>query len=477
MSRDLAPDQGVRVQTTLAASPRSNPQRNHPATGPAQIMQLFRLVTTCLLGLALAGCPASGEEVQPPRDQIFFPTGLALDPSDEVLFVVNANSNLAYDSASVVVADLDVIDTLTDTWLGGQLPDGDCIRDDILAHIAQCQEAEVLRPEASARIGNFATDLGVQELADGDLRLFVPVRGDPSITWIDYEAGQLTCGGTGSFPLCDDDHRLSQYLADLELPSLVTEPFGVYVDSGNGYAVVTHLAQAAVSLVDAPVDGSMPVLTDVVAGIFAAQGQQRSAVDAAGRMPGMPEDLLYVTSSTESRIQMMYVHRDGDRPRLAASEYFFLEQAFPSDNARGITFSDDGQRGYVVNRNPPMLQIIDTSLDEEGFPRNELEAAVEVCRDAAQVTLADLGEGERAYVSCFPASQIWVVDPVGAQVEAVIDVGRGPSALAVSEQRQKLYVANFLEDTLSVVDLAPGSATENLTVLRLGTPRQNEEEE
>jgi DNA-binding beta-propeller fold protein YncE len=425
----------------------------------------------------VAGCPASGEEVQPPRDQIFFPTGLALDPSEEVLFVVNANSNLAYDSGSVVVADLDAIDTLTDAWLGGQLPAGDCVQDDRLAHIVQCQERDVVRPEASARIGNFATDIGVQELADGNLRLFVPVRGDPSITWIDYEAGQLGCGGSGSFPICDDDHRLSQYLGDLELPTLVSEPFGVYVDSGNGYAVVSHLSQAAVSLVDAPVDGTMPRLTDVIAGIFAASGQLRSAVDVAGRMPGMPEDLLYVTSSTESRIQMMYVHRAGDRARLAASEYFFLDQVFPSGNARGITFSDDGQRAYVVNRDPPMLQIIDTSIDVEGSPRNRLDVAIEVCRDAAQVVVADVGEGERVYVSCFPASQIWVVDPIGAQVEAVIDVGRGPSGLALSEQRQKLYVANFLEDTLSVIDLAPGSPTENLMVLRLGTPRQNEEEE
>lgn len=464
-------------RTTLPRVRRSNPQRLESIVRPIKIMQSFRYLVSIAGVLALAGCPASGDEVQPPRGEIFFPTALAIDPAQGALFIVNGNSNLEYDSGSVVVADLEAVDGLVATWLGGQLPGG-CVRDASLAHIAECSEVDALRPEASVRIGNFATDVGVQELASGALRLFLPVRGDPSITWIDYEpTGGLECGGSGAFPLCDDDHRLTRYLGDLDLPTVISEPFGIYVDSGNGYAVVAHLSQAALSLIDAPVDGSAPRLTDVIGGIFAANASgTRAAIAVAGRMPGMPQDLLYATSRSERRVQMLYVSREGDRPRLVPSEYFFLEQVFPSDDGRGITFSDDGRRAYIVNRNPAMLQIIDTTLDQEGFPRNQLEAGVEICRDAAQVTVANLGQGERAYVSCFPASQVWVVDPDRAIIEAIIDVGRGPSALAISEQRQKLYVANFLEDTMSVVDLEPGSATENLMVLRVGTPRQNEEE-
>lgn len=87
-----------------------------------------------------------------------------------------------------------------------------------------------------------------------------------------------------------------------------------------------------------------------------------------------------------------------------------------------------------------------------------------------------MGRGERAYVSCFPEGQVWVVDPEAKFVEAVIDAGRGPHALAIAPGRKRLYVTNYLEDTIAVVDLTPGAGTENRMILRLGHPRQEEDE-
>jgi hypothetical protein len=37
-----------------------------------------RMRSICALTLVFAGCTASGEEVQPPADEIFFPTGAAI---------------------------------------------------------------------------------------------------------------------------------------------------------------------------------------------------------------------------------------------------------------------------------------------------------------------------------------------------------------------------------------------------------------
>jgi DNA-binding beta-propeller fold protein YncE len=56
-------------------------------------------------------------------------------------------------------------------------------------------------------------------------------------------------------------------------------------------------------------------------------------------------------------------------------------------------------------------------------------------------------------------------------VEAFVQVGRGPYGVAMSPTRKRLYVSNFLEDTLAVIDLTPGSATRNRVVLRIGEPR------
>lgn len=460
----------------------SNPPRRQRVQGPRTPVLRPRLLTISFACLVLAGCPAEGEEVQPPSDRLFFPTGMALSPDEGIAFVANANSDLRFDSGSISVLDLAEVDSLFDAWVDtGQVPAGrDCEVDSDIAYTLVCGEAEVVLAGAGVRLGNFATEVAVQELETGALRLFAAVRGDPSLTYADWDAAgrTLSCGGSGSgFPACDDAHRLTRLREDSGLGSIPDEPFGLYVDGANGYVLITHLTQGAVSLADAPTDGRPPQLVDALGGVFrpnpntGAQG----AVGAAGRRPGDPSDRVYVTSRSESRVQIFTVPRVGGLPVLVPAEFFFLANVRPSDDARGIAFRDDGRRAYVVNRNPPMLHVLDTSEDEHGVPINRLRAAIELCPRAANLAVADLGRGERVYVACFQNGQIWVVDPEGAEVESIIDVGRGPQTIVVAEGRRKLYVTNFLEDTIAVVDLEPGSVTENRVVLRLGRARQSED--
>ena len=435
------------------------------------------LVSVLLAGLA--GCPAEGEEIQPPPDQLYFPTGLAVAPDSSVLFVANANSELRYNSGSIAVIDLETVRSLADEWATGAIPSADCNVDASRSRVLECNESEVILADSTIRMGNFATALATQTLTSGALRLFVAVRGDPSVTWVDYDSNDnsLDCGGDGSYPLCDGPHRLARMRNDVELPTMTTEPFGIHVDSANGYVMVTHLTSGAVSLVDAPPDGSDPILADAIAGLFLADQQTgvRGAVGVAGRLPGSEHDLVYVTSRSEDRVQMLYVYRPdaSSFPTIVPSEFFFLDEVFPSDDGRGISFSADGTRAHIVNREPPTLSVFDTTIGADGFPVNELLGVAEVCTQASNVTIADPGAGERAYVTCFPSGQVWVVNPVSMAVEAIIEVGRGPHAVAASPARQQLYVANFLEDTVAVVDIRPGSPTENLVTLRLGRTRQS----
>ncbi len=163
----------------------------------------------------------------------------------------------------------------------------------------------------------------------------------------------------------------------------------------------------------------------------------------------------------------------GGFPALVPSDFFFLRDVLPSDDGRGITFSDDGDTAYVLNRSPAVLQVLDTSLDNTGRPRNSLRQAIEICSNASNLTVGDLGAGDRVFVTCFREGQVWVLDPIGGGVDAIIDVGRGPQAIAIAPSRNQLYVTNFLEDTVAVVDLEVASPTENRVVLRLGRTRQS----
>jgi hypothetical protein len=431
----------------------------------------------------LISCTASGDAIQPLRDQLYFPTGLAISHAnnDAILFVINANADLRYDSGTITPVDLQKVSDLVAGWRGPrdqfQMPP-ECAPDRDYTITLICDSQVALIPDAAVRIGNFATDLKVQDLQSGAQRLFVAVRGDPSLTWIDFDptARALDCGGSTAFPRCDDSHRLVRLRGDPRLNAIFDEPFNVLVNSAAGYVVVSHLVRSAVSLADAPSDGSSPpVLTNQLSNLFAPDttGAQGS-VGVAGRQPQLPGDIIYVTSRTDSRVMTMTVSRSSGWSALVPGDPFYLNKVLPSIDTRGITFSADGSRGYVINRNPPLLHIVDTSLNARGVPNNQYLGGVEICPQASAVVLTNTGRGDRAYVGCFQNGQVWTIDPArppNQALESIADVGRGPYGLTASTARKLLFVSNYLEDTVSVIDLLPGSPFEGRVALKIGLPR------
>jgi YVTN family beta-propeller protein len=84
----------------------------------------------------------------------------------------------------------------------------------------------------------------------------------------------------------------------------------------------------------------------------------------------------------------------------------------------------------------------------------------------------------RVYVTCFQSNQIMVVDPDLSVVTDTILVGRGPNDLVFSDgpsitggsRPRRGFVTNFSEMTIGVIDLEPGSITENRMIARIGVP-------
>ncbi|MBA3393149.1 MAG: hypothetical protein H0T89_10915 [Deltaproteobacteria bacterium] len=442
-----------------------------------------QLVALGALGAALAGCTASAEDVRPPDDRLFFPTGVAVSPNQKLLFVTNANSDLTFDSGSVAVFDVNVINQLVTEWQTVGVPAG-CTPDSDYTETLNCEAPLVLDTtrQSGVRIGNFATDIAVQDRDDGggELRLVVPTRGDPSITWVDWTGERLQCrDGSEGHALCDDDHRLSFVLNDDDLVSIPEEPFGVFADTKGEFAIVTHLTTGAVTLIDSPRNGNA-VITDIVTGVFAPDPSNgvRGATSVAGRTPQMPGDIIYVGSRSEDRVQTFTVGRpvNGAPPFLLTGSYFFLDAVGAnngqSNDTRGMAFSGSGDRLYLVNRRPPSLQIFDTSLGPTGFPKNDPIGATDLCRQASTVTVANSGDGDRVYVTCFQDGQLYIINPQGqGSVDDIVTVGRGPYSVVAAPDAKKLFVTNFLEDTIAVLDIEPGSPTRNRVVLRIGERR------
>jgi hypothetical protein len=501
---------------------------------------------------ATIGCTASGVDIEPKRDQLAFPTGLKVSPDGMTLFVVNANSELRYDSGSLDVFSVNRIDQVITKWLGYLAPPpqgtvrtdcatftnttlpGDpmipapqggqplsCSCDPDNTDTLICDESYFINTDAGVKVGNFATDLAVQDLGNSTLRLFVPTRGDPSISWADFSVndGALHCtAGSTPYPLCDDRHRLTSLNNDPDLLGLPNEPFSVFADAfaskdpaGNtvvhGFAMVGHLASGAVTLIDAPADSTKVQISDILTGVFgdpstAARGATsitalRPPVAPAEGLPELAPATLYVASNTDSRVQLFNVGmRDGGADYLLPGTFFLLNAVGTmvggSIDSRSIRFSADGQRLYLVNRSPPSLQVYDTSPGSDGTPRNTLLGFSDLCRQASAATVAGVGRDERVYVTCFQDGQIYAVDPFGqSQVEDIITVGRGPYTVDVYPNQypiqdptqdpaqsppmpsppKYLFVSNFLEDTIAVIDISPTSPTRHRVVLRIGKPR------
>jgi DNA-binding beta-propeller fold protein YncE len=455
-----------------------------------------------MLGLVVAGCTADAAETKPRKDELFFPTGIAVSPDEEVAFVVNANSELRWDSGSVMVLNLDQVQKVVEEWNTMRIiPSGDldmdgngvydedgneikapdrhigdetddCIQDPAYSETLECDEVQFFNQVAAINIGNFATDISIQDRGAGNLRLFVPTRGDPSITWANWDGNELTCVE------CDRTRKyvLSFLFNDDTLPGIPEEPYNVYADSAGQYAMVTHLTTGAVTLIDSPRDSDAVQVTDVLQGIFG--GDQNGIRGATGVVGSPSSGIVYVSSRTEDRIQTFTVGRpaNGEAPYLLPGKWFFLDSvgtfAGGSSDTRGMTFSADAKRLYLVNRRPATLQVVDTDVTPTGVPRDELVGATDICRQASTVAVSGTGADERAYVTCFQDGQLYVVDPSsGVYVEDILLSGRGPYAVAAARSRNLLFITNFLEDTIAVVDIAPSSPTRNRVVLRIGIPR------
>jgi len=163
---------------------------------------------------------------------------------------------------------------------------------------------------------------------------------------------------------------------------------------------------------------------------------------------------------------------------LLPAESFYSSVFLPHGaDIRGILFSDSPPRAYVLHRNdadtltnPAALVVLDRRVQADGLPANTPMDVLEVCGGPTAMQWDPSGRN-RIFITCYDDGQIYVVDPTALVVTAIIDAGAGPTSLVFSPLDPTVaYVASFANSHLSVIDLAPGSPTENHVVMRIGLP-------
>jgi DNA-binding beta-propeller fold protein YncE len=295
---------------------------------------------------------------------------------------------------------------------------------------------------------------------------------------LDAEGGRRTClDGLLPEVSCDcGEARLCAGEADIDCctppPRLGTAagPAGTeqrVVD----HLYVTHLLGGEVSFFTSGPDGVQ--LRDTRGGFFTASGDIRGAFAVATRRPGDPSSLSYVSSRVDANLASFLIQED--RRILDATRAALAGAIAPGNDVRGLAFGPGGNRLYAVSRLPSSLVALDMSPREPGgLPRQEPLWATPVCGEPSVLRLGpdplrpELGPAGLAYVVCFGAGQIYVVETEHGQVVGQIVTGKGPNGLAIDTARRRAFVANFLDNTIGVIDLDPGHPSYHRMVLRIG---------
>ena len=330
-----------------------------------RVIGLAGVVAALVVSPILGGCSLHQAGVEPPDNRIFFPSGGVVDPDGRWLYVVNSNSDLRYNAGTVVAVDLDNVkaddprsaafDPARGRWEPCSndpryVPEADaphvCCWDHVDPTILNCDEQAHIKREWSVRIGSFAGAPAIQKFVErNDMfdpkdaakgpeftesfglnrRLFVPVRGDGSITMMNLannaapaEATKFTCTGDRlganvlmppvgrapqePFARCEDTWRITRKddplvnpvfkdIPDDQVLRLPPEPYALAIDDPSHLLFVGHL-QGAVSLIDLG-------LADAIGDRDTGKPQVPNLIDRnTGVLPGDSRGATGVTSLT-----------------------------------------------------------------------------------------------------------------------------------------------------------------------------------
>lgn len=496
------------------------------------------LAVACAAGV---GCNTTQNGVNPPADRVWYPSALMTDPAGPWLYVVNSNSDLAFNGGTIATLDLDAARAdltrglLGDEAQGGfdlcpgprQFPTGDspptCCRDTLDPTILDCDERRYVRADRTLRIGSFASDLvrGASPENGATGRIYLAVRADPSITVLDVftgadgkpqlrcakskAAGVLTGEANDPLPACGESDRVMENnpawndsnSPDYDLyRQLPAEPYGLALDEKRHLLYAAHLTGGAMSLMDTCY-GGFPQLLDVNKSLLpAATNRGFTSVVLGPEDDPLTQGLVFATSrftpavvtarATSANTCLPYEQVLGssrDAPLQGTSRT--IATGMQSGDVRGIIFSPDppaSRLAYVLQRTgsssvgfssgPPAVVFIDIAPDANGVPKDTPVAAVQVCAGATGMTSWAPG-GDRSrellFITCYEAGSIAVVDPRSRALRAMIDAGRGPSALTFDD-RGFGYVAGFGANDIAVLDVREASATRFRIIQRLGYP-------
>jgi hypothetical protein len=392
--------------------------------------------------------------------------GLALDTGARHLFIVNSDFDLQFNAGTLESWDLDALrarlpvtcksDADCDegnvcdlTRPDNSVPSGWCVAPgkplpcpfsrelsaaERQLYPGRCASLSPLRSsgglrqihQASVEIGAFATDVvyrarPASAIPDRPGRLFVPVRGDATLHWLDVDDdGNLYCGQTeaGANGECAADHRRGNNPSAENTRGLgmLPEPFGLDATESGEWVMVANQVSAATGLFrnlwgsGGGYDNG-PSYQFTVAGLEAQPigvvAVPRSRAAVALNQPDLPEFLVGLRGLPQ--IDLLRVYPDADstppRPYAKAPDYSPILTNSNGADSRGLA--------------------IDASLrqDEEAKCAERFGVSEECANGTVECPAPD-----PAYVTCVQQAAALPLD--------VLVTNRAPASLLVGQTRE-----------------------------------------
>jgi DNA-binding beta-propeller fold protein YncE len=490
------------------------------ASGSSLPRAVLGLGVIVALGAA-PSCFSTDNGPEPPEHALYYPTSLVASPGGNALYVINSDFDLQYRAGTVQALDLGRIRTMMPKLGAGADPSKACADaklsrqqpQDALLYPGACTAVDLDAPQlgggrlvmSTAHIGAFATDsvlslnpCKVQPVTAGapkqgvckGARLMIPVRGDPSLTWIDVDddrvdpmTWRLDCGQTPGSPNCADNHRAgidpNENTRSLTMPS---EPFSVAISDDTTAAVVSHQTTGTASLVlnEWPTYddtgavtsiGSMKlsfVLGGLPTGVTGVLAFPKPLLATEANYPYQPGFLLSFRTSAEVDVLRYYDDKAASpsRPFIARTSRIGISTNATGFDSRGVAIDTRERRraeaacpagvgdernsclqaaagvpvaAFAANRVPPSLLIGQTTTNASIYGTDDsvyFYDSVPLSQGPSRIYVAQVWDPiagvarTRVFAVCFDARLIYVYDPDARAMEAVIQTGRGPTALA-----------------------------------------------
>ncbi len=421
------------------------------------LMPSKRPVLIALL-CALSGCAQCPDPFAPPGTpvtRLHFPTGLAVHPTEPILFVANSNSDSEFSNGAVLAANLG--------WLVAQLE----LQDKVTEPVQDPWQTAIRVPSMGGPI----------LLTPDGRHLFHITRQDARLIQLDIETEQdgvtMNCGPSeDSLPLCaDGDHVLQLNLVD---------PYGMALQRvDNHYRLhVGSVRQSHIVGVD-----FLPQRPGVDR-MFQVYDKNLGDTNRGGTLAVLPSlggqaEYLFSTGRDfpGSNLQLGTARHYNLWQDINSTTVFSLDffEQVGSVDVRGVAISKDGTRGYFISKIPAAVLEVDLRRLPDGRPRGEVLRVTPLGKEPSVAALYEPPNGPRLLLTAsFRDDLVLAVDlDTFEVVGALRDVGKGPFDIAVDARRALAYVSCFNDDTIAVVRLPRVDDNRFFLAARLGVPRDD----